>query len=477
MVDNLSITLLGKKENEEDSSVKTEAGDGSRDLAKPQLNGGVDAIEEPATPESASLELHQWNHPQINVWRTLTTFLGLLIMGANDAVYGALLPYLETYYDIDYTIVSLLFLSPLIGYIVSAITNNRIHMTLGQRGVAILGPGFRLTAYILISQHPPYPVLVLAFVLASFGNGLEDAAWNAWIGNMPNANEILGFLHGCYGLGGVLSPLIATIMITKAQYEWYTFYYIMIGAAVLEAICAISAFWNETGPRFRAANPRSNDKKGGRTKEALSNRVTWICASFLLIYVGIEVALGGWVVTFMIKIRHAAPFTAGMSATAFWLGITIGRIILGFITPRIGEKLAIMIYLALTLATHLCFYFIPSIPVSFVAISIEGFFLAPLFPAAVVAATKLLPRHLHVAGVGFAAAMGAAGACVAPFAVGAIAQAKGVQVLMPIVLALIVADAAIWSLLPGLKRERKEKENERGENVGNGGERTMVSLK
>ena len=69
-------------------------------------------------------------------------------------------------------------------------------MTLGQRGVAYIAPGVRLVGYIIIAQHPPYAVLVLAFILAGFGNGLEDAAWNAWIGNMQNANEVLGFLHG-----------------------------------------------------------------------------------------------------------------------------------------------------------------------------------------------------------------------------------------------------------------------------------------
>lgn len=43
----------------------------------------------------------------------------------------------------------------------------------------------------------------------------------------------------------------------------------------------------------------------------------------------------------MIRVRHGAPFASGMTATGFWLGITVGRLILGFVTPRIGEKLAI----------------------------------------------------------------------------------------------------------------------------------------
>lgn len=82
-------------------------------------------------------------------------------------------------------------------------------------------------------------------------------------------------------------------------------------------------------------------------KEALimmpAARVTWIATFFLLLYMGVEVGLGGWVVTFMLKVRHASPFASGMSATGFWLGMTVGRVALGFVTPRIGEKLAILV--------------------------------------------------------------------------------------------------------------------------------------
>lgn len=56
--------------------------------------------------------------------------------------------------------------------------------------------------------------------LAGFGNGLGDSGWNAWIGDMANANEVLGFLHAMYGLGALLSPLIATSLITRAGWAW-----------------------------------------------------------------------------------------------------------------------------------------------------------------------------------------------------------------------------------------------------------------
>src|ERR1700749_2949044 len=98
---------------------------------------------------------------------------------------------LELYYHLTYTVVSLVFLSPLFGYIASALLNDRIHQKFGQRGIAIITASCHLTAYVVASQHPPFPVLVLIYILAGFGNGLEDAAWNAWVGAMANTNEIL----------------------------------------------------------------------------------------------------------------------------------------------------------------------------------------------------------------------------------------------------------------------------------------------
>jgi fucose permease len=70
--------------------------------------------------------------------------------------------------------------------------------------------------------------------------------------------------------------------------------------AVIELVVSTTAFWTATGAIFRANNPRTGDTKDNRMKEALIRlphaRVTWICALFLLGYVGIEVALGGWIV-------------------------------------------------------------------------------------------------------------------------------------------------------------------------------------
>jgi fucose permease len=329
--------------------------------------------------------------------------------------------------------------------------------------------------------------------------GIDDLGanlWNrnAWIGDMANANEVLGFLHGFYGLGAALSPLIATALVTKAGWHWYEFYYIMVGAAILEVILLVSTFWkadarayhaehpqtaevdtsgsstpddhespNEPDPTgnkqtiFAKLNPLGKRPKGkSKTAEAVKNKVTILVSIFLLIYVGIEVSIGGWIVTFMRRVRKGDPFASGLTSTGFWLGITVGRLVLGFVTARVfkTEKHAVATYLTCSVAIQLMFWLIPNFVVSAVMVGLLGFFLAPLFPAAVVALTKLLPKKLHVAAVGFAAAFGASGACVLPFAVGAIANAAGVKVLQPIILAALVLCLGVWLLIPSLPKQR-----------------------
>ncbi|KAG9496985.1 hypothetical protein J7337_011774 [Fusarium musae] len=365
-------------------------------------------------------------------------------MGMNDASPG-----IETYYGINYTTVSTLFLVPVAGYVVAALTNNWIHYTLGQRGVAVLGPLCRLAAYIPVALHPPFPALPCVMLFTGFGNGIQDSGYNAWIGNMHRANELLGFLHGAYGLGGTIGPLIASAMVAEGKLNWYTFYYIMIGLAVVELVVGTAAFSGATGQVYRQRVRYDEAKDRATTRMALKKPITWIVAVFLLGYVATEVSLGGWIVTFMLRVRHAKPFLAGLTVTLFWLGLTLGRVVLGFVTERTGEKTAIMVYLVLSIGLELLYWLVPNFVASVIFVMLLGFFLGPLFPAAMVAATKLLPADYHVSAIGFAAAVGGGGAAVGPFAVGAIAQKTGVQVLQPIIVGLLGAITLVWLLLPG----------------------------
>ncbi|KAJ5590209.1 hypothetical protein N7450_004181 [Penicillium hetheringtonii] len=190
-------------------------------------------------------------------------------------------------------------------------------------------------------------------------------------------------LHGLYGVGAVVSPLLASLLISKANCPWFRFYNVMAGFAVIEAIVSISAFW-KSGPEEFQDNDSIDENQRGGLRRVLTQKpyalVTWCCASYLLIYVGIEVAMGGWTVTYMMKVRDGDPFASGMVATGFWLGLTFGRFVLGFVTSRIGTSFAITTYSSAAFLFTLAFWILPNFYAAAVAIALQGFFPRTAFP-------------------------------------------------------------------------------------------------
>lgn len=342
---------------------------------------------------------------------------------------------------------STLFLVPALGYVAAALSNECVHRKVGRRGVAFIGPVARLMGYVSMALHPPFLFLPMLLLVAGFGNGIEDGAWNTWVGNMHQANELLGILHGSFGLGATVAPLIVSTLVAKLHLEWHTYFCVAAAVVCVQLVCAVWAFWGATGVVYRQKLQQDADGGGSGVtiRTVLSEPITWLVSVFLLAYTGAEVSLGGWTPTFMIEVRHADEFLAGVTATLFWLGLSLGRVVLGFITGLIGEKLAITGYLLLAVVFELLFWLVPTTVAAMCFVSLTGFFLGPLFPAAIVVATKLLPPEYHITAVGFAGAIGGGGASLLPFAVGAVAENHGVQVLQPIVL-------VVWLALPGETR-------------------------
>jgi fucose permease len=63
---------------------------------------------------------------------------------------------------------------------------------------------------------------------------------------MADSNQVLGLLHGWYGLGAVLAPLVATSLITEAKVGWWYFYYIMVSETIYHSLIHIDLTCNRS---------------------------------------------------------------------------------------------------------------------------------------------------------------------------------------------------------------------------------------
>ncbi|KAK7208529.1 major facilitator superfamily domain-containing protein [Myxozyma melibiosi] len=432
---------------------------GGKDFALKQL-AAEEALEAQAflgnneEPEEDTRE--SWNSNGTNMARVLITFFAFVLMGMNDAATGAVLLQMEAWYDKSYTTISFCLLGPAIGYMSAAFLNASFHQHLGRQKVGVLSILLFSIGYSFICWAPPFPILVLAYVCVGLGSGTMDAAFNVYIVTLRNENELMGILHACYGVGAIISPLVATYMVA-AGYQWSHYYYVLLGYAVVAATAVYIAFEGENAEKYARENPPqigADGKSESSLSEALKNKYTLIISLFLFCYMGAEVGVGSWTVAFMVRYKGGEESKMGAVASGFWAGLTAGRVVLGFITGRIGENTMVTIYLILAIVFQFVYWLSPTIVGSAIGAAFVGVCYGPLFPTAVLALSRILPSRLHIASVGFASSFGGAGSAVFPFITGAIAESKGTWVLQPIVIALIITMLVLWLYIPTVEASR-----------------------
>ncbi|KAM0425526.1 hypothetical protein ACHAPT_009315 [Fusarium lateritium] len=337
---------------------------------EPTIRDAASAI----PPERAASVAQRWNCSRENTCRTLSCYFAFIIYGMNDGTPGAMVPHLESYYSLPYSIVSLIFLGPMLGCVTAAFTSNRLHQQYGRRGVAALATGSYAVAYVGMCLHPPFGLVVPLLVLTGFGSGLMNGTWNSWV----NAFVSRGF-------------------------NWWAYYYLMAGLTVAAAASTVSSFWADSGTSH-------NTSPSGFTFSVFKDKVTLLFCAFMLLYVGAEITIGGWLVTFMLNVRNGTPSASSLVASGFWIGITVGRFALGWITSYFGEKLMVSAYLIIAIGLELAFWLGKEFVVSAIMAALVGLSIGMVMPASIRMMTKILPVEKHIVSVGFGTAFAVSGA-------------------------------------------------------------------
>jgi fucose permease len=181
--------------------------------------------------------------PPGNLYRFIDACLISLVLGLNDSAPGALLPYIENYYSIAYGTVSLIFVAYAIGFVGAAPLTRWLQMKLGRAWFLLLSQTLVICEYIIIVIRPPFVVVVLSFVLSGLGSAWSLSLNNVFVSGMEIGTSLLGVFHGCYGVGGILGPLLATALVSSGR-PWSDFYFVTLSLAIFNAVCA---FWTSRG--------------------------------------------------------------------------------------------------------------------------------------------------------------------------------------------------------------------------------------
>lgn len=286
----------------------------------------------------------------MNKWRILAACGEYFGNGLNDAAPGALIPYIETWYGIGYALVSLIWITNAIGFIIAAFTTDFIAARLGRAKSLIFSEACMIAGYVIIACPVPFAAVVVAYLILGFGNQINLGLNNVYLANLQKPSVILGTAHGTYGVGGITGPLVATALVSNGVH-WQRFYFIPIAIRLMCMAATGYTFWNyekeETSKPQNSLEQVQSRQSRGETGEpsklrligrALKIRTTLIGALFIFAYQGAEVSESGWFISYLIDYRNGDPAQVGYVTSGFWAGITLGRFILTHLAHRWGEK-------------------------------------------------------------------------------------------------------------------------------------------
>jgi fucose permease len=179
---------------------------------------------------------------------------------------------------------------------------------------------------------------------------------------------------------------------------------------------------------------------------ALRDRGVLLGAAMLAVYVGLELGVGAWAFSYLVQARALSGSLAGYSVSGYWLGLTLGRFVIGPVAARIGASTAGMMYACLagvTAAAALA-WLAPAAVLASAALVLLGFFLGPIFPTTMAVAPRLTQARLVPTAIGVMNAGSVVGGAALPWLAGAITQNAGIRMLLPFAMTLAVLQFAMW---------------------------------
>ncbi|EMD35453.1 hypothetical protein CERSUDRAFT_116208 [Gelatoporia subvermispora B] len=378
----------------------------------------------------------------------------LWLEGWNDGTTGPLLPVIQRHYNIGFTLVSLLFVMNCIGFLSGSLLNVYLNDRCGFGKVLIIGAALQVAGYALIAPSGPFPLMCIGFLFTGFGIALQNAQANGFVGGLGDAARTkFGLLHATYGLGALAAPLAATQFAASSHWSFQYLISAAIGLTNVAVLWYVFRGKNQDDIMAEAgtAPEESSAARENKYRQILGLREVHYLSTFALIYVGTEVSLGGWIVTF-IEQKRGGGASAGYISSGFFGGLMLGRILLMWLNRKIGERRVMFLYAFLAIQLEVTIWLIPSLIENAVAVCFVGLLLGPMYPILMNHSTAILPRRVLTGAVGYIGGLGQAGSAVLPFVTGVLAGRFGIEALQPLVVSMMSTMIVIWALVPRVRR-------------------------
>ena len=348
-------------------------------------------------------------------------FYAFIAIGIAEGGLGVLLPSILATYNLTPATVTLLFLSQVSGYIVAALTSSWLSNSIGLARMLLVASIILTSALVIYALTAHWSVMVASGTLLGLGIGFIDAGINTYIANKQRNASLMGILHAFYGVGALLGPAIATTL-QALGLDWRFIYLVFAGVVGLMVAGTLWAVMHKYKPMTVRVTAPGTDA-GENLRLALRTPTVLVAGLLLLVYVGTEASVGNW--AYSVHVSRGTPeLVAGYSVSAYWLGLTIGRLSMGLMVEYLGAVRTVDFSLALLTSGLIAWWLLPD---QLLSLPLIGFALAAIFPSMIWLMPQRVPATVVPAAIGFMTSVASLGAATIPTVVGLCAARAGLE--------------------------------------------------
>jgi fucose permease len=307
-----------------------------------------------------------------------------VVLGLPDGMLGTVWPSMRLTFGAPIGALGLILLLATTG---SVLVNAFVGRLIQRLGVPALLAVSGSCAAVAAAGFALAPGLWLALgvaVLWGAAAGMMDGGLNTAIG-LSGRQRLLNLLHGAYGVGTAIGPLVVTAAILTGSWRYA---YLVLLALDL----AVAGSWLHHRRREGAPSASATAVKPAQAVEPplaakwSRRRYRWVVAagmSMFFVYTGLEVGAGQWEASFCRGHLDLSATAAGLATFGYWGSLTAVRICLAVLPRPVPPRKVVRWGSTLAVVAAAVIWWQPGTVPTLIAFAVLGGALAGIFPALV----------------------------------------------------------------------------------------------
>ena len=347
-------------------------------------------------------------------------YIAFIGLGLPDSLLGSAWPLMVGELGVPLSHAGIITMIICAGTIVSSLLSDKVTRKFGAGLVTAVSVSLTALALLGFSLGKSFWLLCLLAIPYGMGAGAVDAALNNYVA-LHYASCHMSWLHCFWGVGATVGPYIMGWAI-GASHGWRSGYGIV---SAIQIVIAMALFLSL--PMWRKKHTESIETEEYEAAIGLKavlkmKGVKAILLAFLG-YCAFESTAGLWASSYLVEHRNVDAETAAFFASMFYLGITAGRFLSGFVADRFGDKNMIRIGVGLMC----CGVVLVALPMDNVTVALAGLVVlgigaAPVYPSVIHSTPEHFGKENSHAVVGIQMASAYCGSTFMPPLFGLIAQ-------------------------------------------------------